>query len=319
MRLRVIPAESYARDVLPLTTSLWAGRRTFEQYVTQTLEFARSGYGRRHYRTVGLYDGGRLVASFKQYERRIRDGYAGLAAVGFGAVFTPEEYRSRGYASVMLATALDQARGQGLDVAYLFSDIRPEFYAALGFRALPSHEVTLRADALPPKRVGLAAFAFDDRKAVAHAFERCETRRSIAFARSPALWEWIATRVLNGSEHSVGQAANFIVRRGRAVRAYVFGARAPERDSYVVDEYGFADDSAALLIPSLLRGAAGDLRRITGWLPPDGARASLPKGTTRKRKRAVLMMAALSARAERVVRELSRESAADFCWATDHI
>ena len=66
MRLLEIPAERYARDVLPLTAPLWAGRRTFDEYVAQTLELARSRYGRRHYRTIGLYDGKRLVASFKR-------------------------------------------------------------------------------------------------------------------------------------------------------------------------------------------------------------------------------------------------------------
>ncbi len=127
MRLRAMPARAYAGEVLPLTAPLWAGRRTFDQYVEQTLEIARSPYGRRYYRTIGLYEGNRCVASFKRYERRLRDGPRHLDAIGFGAVFTPNEYRGRGYASVMLAMALDRARGDGYELAYLFSDIRPEF------------------------------------------------------------------------------------------------------------------------------------------------------------------------------------------------
>src|ERR1700677_2082761 len=91
MRLREIAPEVYARDVLPLTAPLWAGRRTFDVYVEQTLETARSGYGRRHYRTIGLFDGAVLVASFKRYERLIRDGERQLPAIGFGAVYTPTE------------------------------------------------------------------------------------------------------------------------------------------------------------------------------------------------------------------------------------
>src|ERR1700728_3005668 len=91
MRLREIAPEVYARDVLPLTAPLWAGRRTFAVYAEQTLETARSGYGRRHYRTIGLFDGATLVASFKRYERSLRDGARQLPAIGFGAVYTPAE------------------------------------------------------------------------------------------------------------------------------------------------------------------------------------------------------------------------------------
>ncbi len=73
------------------------------------------------------------------------------------------------------------------------------------------------------------------------------------------------------------------VRRGRGIRAYVFGVRVPERDAYVFDEFGFSDDDAAAIFPALLRAAAGDLRRVVGWLPPGGARQNLPRGTTRRR------------------------------------
>jgi predicted N-acetyltransferase YhbS len=319
VRLREIPAERYARDVLPLTASLWAARRTFDQYVAQTLELAGSRYGRRHFRTIGLYDGARLVASFKRYERGVREGSRKLAAIGFGAVFTPQEYRGRGYASVMLASALDHARAGGYDVAYLFSDIRPQFYGELGFRQLPSREITLRAEALAPQRLPIVPMAPDDLASARRCFDACERRRRAAFTRSPSLWEWIARRNRHGSEHRTGQTTNLMVRRGRSVRAYVVGVRAPERDIYVVDEYAFADGSAAAEIAALLRAAAGDLRRVGGWLPPRGTRAALPAGIVRRRKHAIFMMAPLSADGKRLVDAVAADSAADFCWATDHI
>ncbi len=319
MKLQTIPAKAYERDVLPLTAPLWAGRRSFEQYVAQTHELAASAYGRRRFRTVGLYDGRRLVASFKRYERTLRDGPRVLRTIGFGAVFTPAELRGRGYASFMLASALDAARHDGYDLAYLFSDIRPQFYAAVGFRSLPSRELTLRADALPPERLHIASLARADAAAVRRCFERADLRRGSAFVRDDAMWRWIATRVHHGSEHRLGHATNLAVRRGRRICAYVLGARVPERDAYVFDEFGFSDDAAATLIPALLRAAAGDLRRIIGWFPPDGARQTLPKGTTRKRKGATLMMAPLSGDGERLIDTLCRDANADFTWATDHV
>jgi predicted N-acetyltransferase YhbS len=319
VKLQKISARTYARDVLPLTAALWAGRRTFDQYVAQTLELAASAYGRRRYRTVGLYDGRRLVASFKRYERELRDGSRRMRAVGFGAVFTPNELRGRGYASFMLASALDAARREGYDVAYLFSDIRPQFYAAVGFRALPSRKLTLRADALPSERLQVASLGRGDWSAVRRCFERAELRRGAAFLRDDALWRWIAMRVGHGSEHAAGHATNLAVRRGSTIRAYVLGARVPERDAYVFDEFGFSGEAGAAIVPALLRAAAGDLRRVVGWLPPDGARQMLPRGTTRTRAAATLMMAPLSGDGERLIETLSRSTNGDFIWPTDHV
>jgi predicted N-acetyltransferase YhbS len=319
MHLREISAELYAREVLPLTASLWAGRRDFETYVAQTLEIARSRYGRRHYRTIGLYDGSKLATSCKQHERTIHGLSRRLRAIGIGAVFTPTADRGRGYASLMLASVLDRARSDGHDVAYLFSDIRPQFYTALGFRALPSRELSLRADSLPPRRLQLAPLCKGDWNGVRRCFELGEHGRQAGFLRTPLVWEWMQMRALHDSEHTIGLETNLIVRRGRGVCAYILGVRAPERDAYIVDEFGFADAGAAALTPALLRAAAGDLHRIIGWLPPEGARDALPKGSVHRRKRSILMMAPLTPDGRRLVDSVSSSSPADFCWATEHI
>lgn len=318
MRLREIPPDVYAREVLPLTAPLWAGRRSFGDYAAQTLEIARSRYGVRYYRTIGLYDGGTRVASCKRYERTLHNESRRLRAIGFGAVFTAPEYRGRGYASLMLAAALDQAREGGYELAYLFSDIRPQFYADLGFRALPSRQFSLRAAALPPTRLDLASLSQKDWDGVRRVFDLCERRRNVGFLRSAAIWGWIQMRLRHGSEHSTGNETNLVVRRRGRIVAYVLGVRDPKRDAYVVDEFGFADDSAAAVVPALLRAAAGDLRRIIGWLPPGGARELLPKLAVRKRIRAVPMAAPLSPEGRHLLGGLST-ARGDFCWATEHV
>ncbi len=318
MRLREIRPQLYAGAVLPLTAPLWAGPRSFDAYVAQTLEIARGPYGRRYYRTLGLYDGATLVASFKRYERTIRYQSEPLQAVGFGAVFTPEEYRGRGYASVMLATALDAARDDGHDVAFLFSDIRPQFYSALGFTTLPSRRFLLRADTLPSMRLQLSHLRDDDWRSVRRIYDRGEENRRAGFARSAAVWNWIATKMRHRSEHPTGQPANLVVRRGGRIVAYVFGVRAARLDAYLLDEFGFTDSWSAAAIPALLRAAAGDLQRVTGWLPPAGAREVMPKLTVRRRNDAVFMMVPLSAAGQDLLRDATA-TGADFCWATDHI
>jgi predicted N-acetyltransferase YhbS len=318
VRLREIPSEAYVREVLPLTAPLWAGRRSFEQYVAQTLQIAQSRYGRRYYRTVGLYEGSTCVSSFKRYERTLHHGATRLRAIGFGAVFTPPKYRGRGYASVMLAAALDEARAGGLEVAYLFSDIRPQFYAAIGFRACASHQFSLDVASLPASRLDFASLNSQHWTGIRHLFELSERRCETGFLRNAAVWESIATRLRQSSENPNANAVNLVARRGDAIAAYVLGARLPRRDAYVLDEFATAGEHAAALFPALLRAAAGDLRRVTGWLPPGCARRLLPKATVRKRRKAILMMTPLRPQGRRLV-EAVLVSRDDFGWATDHV
>ena len=318
MKLSTIDARSYARDVLPLTAELWAGRRDFETYVSHCNEVAHSGYGKRHYATIGLFEGKQLLASFKRYERTLHAGAARLHAFGIGAVHTPGEFRGRGYASAMLAMALDRAREDGYDLAYLFSDIRPRFYQDIGFLPLPSRSISLRADSLPKSRVEVSLLDDKDWVGMRRCFELANRTQSWGFIRTPLVWEWIRLRMRHHSEHPVGVHTNLVVRRGRAIAAYVLGARAPEHDAYILDEFGFADAQAATLIAPLLRSAAGDLRRITGWLPPEFAREWLPRASVRKRSSAIFMGIGLSTQGKKWV-TLASQSKNDGVWSTDHI
>lgn len=318
MQLRTIAPDAYARLVLPHTAPLWGGKRDLQTYVSDVLAIARSRFGRRHYRTFGLFEGSTLLASFKAYDRTMLDGRDRLRALGFGAVFTPGRFRGRGYATAMLGAALDRARGDGYDVAYLFSDIGPQFYADIGFVPLPSRQFSLRADTLPSKRLTVAQLRESDWKAVRRCYD-LSARGHVRFERTPLVWEWIRLRMRQRSQHGAGQAFNLTIRHGRGIGAYVFGVRIPERDTYFVDEFGFADEIAALSVPALLRAAAGDLRRISGWLPPAGARELLPKGSIRSRREPVLMALPLSQSGASVVRKLTERGAADCCWGTDHV
>jgi GNAT superfamily N-acetyltransferase len=319
LTLKEIAPEDYAREVLPHTFPLWAGRRSMDTYVAQTSEIARGAYGRRFYRTLGLYDGKTLLASCKRYERRLYNGSAIAKAIGFGAVYTAPPLRGRGYASVLLATELDRARNAGCAIAYLFSDIRPEFYMQLGFTAFPSRDFTLHAGALPSQRVTPAPLRDADWEGVKRCFENSEAARSAGFARDRAAWSWIRMRMRHGSEHEAGHMYNLVARRGRAISAYVLGARAPERDAYVLDEFGFLDDVAAATVPALVRAAAGDLRRITGWVPPSAFRLVLPRAPARKRERSIFMMAALSSEGRDLLQTVAARERGNFGWVTEHI
>lgn len=319
LTLRRLPIADYVRDVMPQTQALWAGRRHGATYVEQVLAIAKSAYGKRHYRTFGLFDGDRMVASFKRYDRFTRVDGVRLRTFGIGAVFTPQRYRGRGYASVMLAAALDAGRAAGYDAAFLFSDIAPQFYVALGFAPLPSREIVLRADSLPAQRLRPDALREGDWPGVRRCFDYSERLRSSSFTRTAATWEYVRLRLREEALTDGLRQTDLVLRRGRSVVAYVLGARIPERDVYAVDEFGCAGPEYAATIPALLRAAAGDLRRISGWLPPAGAREWLPSGTVRKRRHAIFMAAALTTPGKTLVDAFAASGRADPCWHADHV
>ncbi|MEA2720260.1 MAG: hypothetical protein QOJ39_2124, partial [Candidatus Eremiobacteraeota bacterium] len=180
IRLEVIAPEQYAREVLPRSRALWAGARTFDEYVAEFLATANSGWGKRRFRTLGLYLDGELVASCKRYARVLRCGERTYEAAGIGAVFTPDELRGRGYATALLGAFLDAERDAGTDLAYLFSDIHPAFYERLGFVALPSRTIALRADMLLTERVEVVALGERDASAVRRVFGALDARRPFA-------------------------------------------------------------------------------------------------------------------------------------------
>lgn len=317
--LATLSPEDYVRAVLPHSQTLWAGARTFEEYAEEFRTTASSAWGRRRFRTVGLYVDGLLVASCKRYERVLRCGERDYAAAGIGAVFTPDALRGRGYATALLGAFLDAERAAGTDLAYLFSDIRPAFYERLGFVALPSRTITLRADTLPSDRLEIATLGERDATAMRRVFSVLDARRPFAFKRTPLDWEWQRLRK-ESREHGAPSIA-LGVRRGRSLVAYVAGRRIPAADAFVFDEFAYVTEDDAHYVAPLLRAAAGDLRKIQGWLPPAPARAALPRGAVRARSDAIAMVLPLSRSLRSAWRNatVDRDATADPFWSTDHI
>ena len=320
LRLHELAADEYAQRVLPLTESLWAYGRPFETYVAQTLELARTPYARHHFRTMALTDGSLpVLATCKRYERGARADNVHLRAAGIGAVFTPVEHRGHGYATAMLGLTLDQATREGFDFAYLFTDIHPQFYKPLGFVELPSRSISLRADGLPEDRVEAKTIEERDWTNVRRCFEACDARREFGLTRSPAVWDWIRTRLRYRFDKPQGQPVRLALHRGKSIAAYVIGQREPAHDALVVDEFAFSEAASARQVAPLLRNAAGDLRRIVAWLPPAPVRALLPRGSVRRRTGAVWMLAPLSPGGRRFLDLAVETRSADGAWALDHV
>jgi len=318
--LTTIDTESYIRDVLPLTAPLWAGTLNRDEYATDYRVTASSAWGLRRLRTLAMRVDGRIAASCKRYARTLRCGTRRFSAVGIGAVFTPTDLRRRGYATAMLGALLDAERAAGTDIAYLFSDIGAAFYASLGFIALPSRQMSLRADALAQERLPLLVLDPYNPAALRRTFDVHEARRQYAFIRTTLDWEF--QRLHTARRAGRGQPLVLGVRRGRTLAAYVSGRRVPAADAFVVDEFACAGEDDAHAIVPLLRAAAGDLRKVQGWLPPAGARHALGRAAVRRRSDAIAMLLPLSS-AARAAWTRSAEAVlnadADPVWSTDHI
>lgn len=319
--IETVPIEKYARDVLPESFALWGGGRSFERYVEDFRSVAGSTYGKRRPFTVGLRDGDRIVSSCKNYDRELRWDGAALRATGIGAVFTPPALRGRGYASLMLGALLDAERAAGRDVAFLYSDIHPAFYEKLGFVAVPSRSIALRATSLDGSPCGAEPLDPKDWAAVRRCFEALDRARPWSLRRTPLVWDWMRRR-FEGPTPAGEQSVRLVVRRQRSTIAYALGRRVVRRDAFVLDDFAFDGEEGRLVLGPLLRAAAGDLARIVGWLPPPVAREALPAGSVRPRKDSVLMFVAISARGRawwKAGAEAIRTSRADATWSADHV
>ncbi len=151
-------------------------------------------------------------------------------------------------------------------------------------------------------------------------FDALDARRTTAFRRTPLVWEWL--RITARSHVESGARIELHVRKGKSTLAYVFGRRLPKTDTFVLDEFAYTGDEGFDAVAPLLRAAAGDLRKVAGWLPPDVARAALPRGAVKRRKSAIAMVAPLSTAARIAWRSGAGgilADDADRCWHTDHI
>ncbi len=320
--LQLVPLSpaTYIREVLPHSAELWAGARDYATYVAEFEAICASGFGRRRLRTVGLEVDGTLVASCKLYRRELRCESRTYRAIGIGAVFTPPALRGRGYATALLGAVLDAERANGIELAYLFSDIAPQFYERIGFIALPSRSIVIRASALSAERIAFEHLDEHDDAAIERCFAAMDARRAVALSRPPLVWEFL--RLRERSQEQPAAVMRLGIKRQRRLVAYVIGRRFPMADTFALDECAFVDDDAARLLGPLLRAAAGDLRKVVGWLPPSVARAGFAHGAIRRRKDAIAMFLPLSTslrRAWSVHGPAILSDVGDAYWAADHI
>lgn len=276
---------------------LWGSGRSQEEHTTYNFaQLDRAGPELLRY--VGLVDESGLVASLKRYALLLRDPQRGgvLRTVGIGAVFTRPSARRRGAASALLQEVLREATDLAYDAALLHSDIDPDFYARLGFVALPALEHHARPEDLPEAgalAVRPAEPADLDRLIAWYEAGWSSAGAMLRSVRSRAIWRYFRWRnrirgewILSEGDRDVGY---LIAARDEPLRDMP-DPRAP--GLFWVDEWaapGVAADRVWATVRALAaREGALD---VGAWLPPHQESAYLKP---RPRTSAFSMIAPLS-------------------------
>lgn len=132
-------------QILDETHGIWADGLSRPAYARFNEAQSRTPWGRQHLRRCVLRgEDGRVLSSAKRYDLHASLDGRRIRIVGLGAVFTPPNERGRGYAARIVERLVESAARDGAELAVLFSEIDPAFYAAAGFVPIPRHESMIR-------------------------------------------------------------------------------------------------------------------------------------------------------------------------------
>ncbi len=131
------------QEILDETHPLWGEGLDRAGYARYNEAQRRTAWGARHLQRLVLTDGRRWLSTAKRYELQARLDGREVRVLGIGAVFTPERLRRQGFAADLIRRMLDQAEGEGFELALLFSEIGTSYYRSLGFQSAPIAQVRL--------------------------------------------------------------------------------------------------------------------------------------------------------------------------------
>ena len=263
--------------ILEETHNIWHDGLSRSAYGRFWAAQVATPWGRGHLRRYALADGETLLASAKLYTfDAVLDGNP-IVVAGIGAVFTSPVSRGRGAARDLIEQLLARASSDGADLALLFSEIGPDYYARLGFEAIATFDTQLRVT--ESTRHGAPATMVrggDDRdladiasmnhtRAAPYRFHLTRDRDLIHFAIA-------RKRLLAGLGPSGARTLQFfIAEEGASAAAYV--VISVHSQAWTLEEAGDRDPGGArvgaILQVLLARDPAEKRPSITGWLPKD--------------------------------------------------
>ena len=235
-----------------------------------------TAWGTAHLRRFALVDSGELLASAKLYAFAATLDGRPIRVVGIGAVFTGVAHRGRGTARDLIERLLDRARTDGVDLALLFSEIGPDYYARLGFTAIATTDRRLRVT--ESTRHGAPATMVRggeprDLQAIAAMGRIRAAAARFHLERDEDLIQYAITkkRLLAGlGSPGARELHFFIAEEGMTAAAYVVISVAA--GGWTIEECGDRDPTGArvgAILQVLIARAPAERRpAITAWLPP---------------------------------------------------
>lgn len=269
----VAAAGDLLKHVLDGSYPLWGDGLTRQAYEKYNLAQQATRWGRQHLDRVALVDGGRLLSSAKRYSIGLTLDGRRCHGLGIAAVFTPPERRGQGFARQLLDRILDGATRDGYDVALLFSEIAPEYYARHGFIMVPQDTLQLEVER-KPGAPGIVVRGGDarDLAPVARMHQELASRYRLSVDRTT---EWIEyaiakKRLLAGlAEPGTCGVLFYVVEEGGRAVAYVVVTT--DEAGWTLEECGDRDPSGArvgaLLQTLIAREPAVNTPPIYGWMP----------------------------------------------------
>lgn len=246
----VVAQKELRERILDFTYPIWnegLSRTAYGQWNEAQL---RAPWGRDHLQRLALVDEhGELLASAKRYRFDVRIDGRDAVMAGIGAVFTPPDRRGRGHATTLLNEILERERASGAALAGLFSEIGAGFYERLGFRALPSREVTVQVR-VKGGAPAMLVRAGDERDlpALSAMHDVRSAGARFALRRDPSLVHAAIARkrMLAGLGPSgLRHVEFFVVEEGASAVAYVL--LSVNANGWTIEEAGDRDPAAARL------------------------------------------------------------------------
>lgn len=263
------------QQILDETHKIWHEGLARVPYTRLWTAQLATPWGRDRLERWALVDGHSVLASAKIYHfDAVLDGRS-VRVAGLGAVFTQPEYRGRGAARELIERLLEAAVRDGADLALLFSEIGPEYYARLGFEALPLEDLALRI--IEDDRRGAPAtmvrsghdrdlddvVAMDGVRAELFRFHLKRDRDVVSYAI-------VKKRLLSGlGPMGARELQFFVAEEGASAAAYV--VIDVKNDVWTIDSCGDRDPSGArlgaILQVLIAREPTRQRPKVKAWLP----------------------------------------------------
>ena len=147
---------------------------------------------------VVLVDG-RIVATLRVWDRRMRIGSSVVRMGGIGGVATHPDFRATGYASALMRDTAEYLKSSGYHLGLLFSAISCEFYRKLGWGCVPCEGFRVtRGKSFEPRETEWTVEPFQegrDLESVVTLYEAYNARQTGSIVRSPEHWNSAPARI----------------------------------------------------------------------------------------------------------------------------